>query len=183
MELDEAIRGRRSIRRYQAKDIPDGVIRELLDLARFAPSSMNGQPWTFIVVRDDTTKHRLADIKDRYCPPIKQAFKAYMLRQAPAVIVVCVDRQRSFEREIENGVLATANIMLAAHGRGLGSVYMSAYKADEPRISDEIREVLGIPEHVDPITLLPLGYPDEIPEPKDLVSLRQVVCYESFSGR
>ena len=53
MEFDETIKGRRSIRKYKNKDIPDSVIDELLNLARFTPSSMNGQPWYFIVVKED----------------------------------------------------------------------------------------------------------------------------------
>jgi nitroreductase len=180
MKLDETVKGRRSIRKYQERDIPDPVIKELLDLARYAPSSMNGQPWYFIVVRDEGTKHRLADIKDTYCPVEKQMFKADMLRNAPVVLVICVDHQRSYDRGIENGVLATANILLAAYSRGLGSVYMSAYKSDEPEVSDEIRQTLGIPQEVDPITIVPLGYPDETPGPKTLGSLDDIVSYEKY---
>ena len=135
MEIDETIKGRRSIRRYQEKDISDSVIKELLDLARYAPSSMDGQPWHFIVVREDKRKKQLAEIKNKYCPVEKQMYKADFLQNAPVVIVVCVDKQKSYDREVENAVLATANIMLGAYSRGLGSVYMSAYKPDDPGIN------------------------------------------------
>jgi nitroreductase len=183
MDLDETVRGRRSIRKYQKRDIPDPVIEELLDLARYAPSSMNGQPWYFIVVRDEGNKHRLADIKDKYCPVEKQMFKADMLRDAPVVLVICVDQQRSYDRGIENGVLATATILLAAVSRGLGSVYMSAYKSDEPGVSDEIRQTLGIPQDVDPITIVPLGYPDETPGVKTLESLDDIIFHEEYDRK
>lgn len=180
MEFDQTIKGRRSIRRYKNKDIPDSVIDELLNLARFTPSSMNGQPWYFIVVREDYTKKQLAEIKNKYCVVEKQMYKADFLKNAPVVIVVCVDKQKSYDRGVENGVLATANIMLGAYSRGLSSVYMSAYRTDEPGIAEEIRHIFGIPQDIDPITIIPLGYPDENPEPKELRSLEEMVRYEKF---
>ena len=178
MELDNTIKGRRSIRRYQGKGISDSVIEELLDVARYAPSSMNGQPWYFIVVKNDETKERLAEIKNKYCPVEKRKYKADFLRNAPVVIVVCVDRQTSCDREVESGVLATANILLGAHSKGLGSAYMSAYTTDEPRLAEEMKQILDIPEIIDPITIIPLGYPDEIPEPKELRPLAEIIQYE-----
>ena len=180
MEIDKTIRGRRSIRRYQDRDIPDSVIKELLSLAVYAPSSMNGQPWCFIVVRAQKTKNRLVEIKNRYCPAEKQDYKADFLQKAPVIIVVCVDKDKSYEREIENGVLATANLMLGAYGRGLGSVYLSAYRIGESGISQEVKQVLNIPQNIDPITIIPLGYPDEIPEPKMVRSLEEMIYYETF---
>lgn len=180
MEIEEAIKGRRSVRKHKNKDIPDSVIEELLDLARHAPSSMNGQPWHFVVVRSENTKKELAAIKNKYCPMEKQIYRADFLQEAPVIIVVCVDREKSYGREIENGVLATANILLGAFSSGLGSVYMSAYRTGEPGISEEIRRVLAIPENVDAITMVPLGYPDETPGPKSLRSMEEMVSHETF---
>jgi nitroreductase len=180
MKLDETIKGRRAIRKYQKRDIPNSVIEELLDLARYAPSSMNDQPWHFIVIRNGRTKKEMAEIKNKYCPPEKKAYKADFLKSAPVIIVVCVDKKKSHNREIENGILATANIMLGAQSRGLGSVFLSAYRAQEPIISEEIKRLLTIPESIDPITIIPLGYPDEIPEAKDLRPLGRITHYEKF---
>ncbi len=178
MELEQTIKSRRSVRKYQDKDISDSVIQELLDLVRYAPSSMNGQPWHFIVLRNREKKNRLVHIKNTYCPVEKSQYPSDLLQHAPVVIVVCVDHARSFNREIENGVLATTILLLAAHSKGLGSVYLSAYTQDEPRLSEEIKQMLDIPEHIRPITLIPLGYPDEIPEPKALVPLKDMIRYE-----
>jgi nitroreductase len=180
MDLAEAIKGRRSIRKYRAEEIPESMIQEILELARHAPSSMNGQPWHFLVVREKETKRRLADIKNRHCPVEKQEYRADFIQDASVIIAVCVDRQQSHDREIENGVLAAGHILLAAHGKGLGGVYMSAYRADEPAVSEDIRQALGIPGHMDPISLIPLGYPDETPEPKEMKPLRGIVSYEDF---
>ena len=183
MNLDSIIRGRRSVRKYQSRDIPDPVIADLLDLGRCAPSSMNGQPWYFIVVRDAGIKRQLVKIKNKYCPVEKSMYKADFLQDAPVVIVVCVDHERSFNREVENAVLATANILLGAYERGLGSVYMSAYKREDPEVSEQIRRTLDIPETVDPITIIPLGYPDETPEPKEIGLLEEVVFHETFGKK
>ncbi len=171
MKIEEAMVGRRSIRRYRPDPVPDAVVQELLDLVRHAPSSLNGQPWEFVVVQDQTLLAELGAVKDRYCPPTKRDFKATMFDSAPLAVVVCVRRESSHERGVENGVLATAYLMLAAHSRGLGSVYLSAYYAGEPGLSQEIRSLLGIPDDVDPITIIPLGYPDERPPSKPLKSL------------
>jgi len=137
MDIDDTIRGRRSIRKYRKEGIADPVIEDILDLAR----------------------------------------------HASAIITVCVDRRESYDREIENGLLAAANILLGAHARGLGSVYMSAHKVDEPAVAEEIREALEIPGHMDPISLLPLGYPDESPEPKEMKPLKEIISYETFGRR
>ena len=183
MDIDEAIRGRRSIRKFRNQDIADSVIEEILDLARHAPSSMNGQPWYFTIVRKNETKRRLAEIKNKYCPVEKQVYRADFIQNASAIIIVCVDREKSYDRGIENGVLASANILLAAYSKGIGSVYMSAYKTDEPALANEIKLTLGIPEHVDPISIIPLGYPDESPEPKNMQSLHGIISYETLAGR
>jgi nitroreductase len=183
MEIDKTIKGRRSIRRYQDRDIPDSAIKELLGLTIHAPSSMNGQPWHFIIIRDKKMKERLVEIKNKYCPVGKKEYKADFLRKAPVVITVCVDKEKSYEREIENGVLATANLMLGAYSRGLGSVYLSAYRIGEPGISQEVKQVLNIPQHIEPVTIIPLGYPDEIPETKNLVPLEKIISYETFSQK
>jgi nitroreductase len=183
MDIDDTIRGRRSIRKYRKGDIARPVIEDILDLARHAPSSMNGQPWHFIVVRDEGTKKGLVEIKNTHCPVEKQAFRADFIQHASVIIVVCVDKRESYDREIENGLLAASNILLGAHARGLGSVYMSAHKVDDPAVAEEIRRALEMPAHMDPISLLPLGYPDERPEPKDMKPLKEIISYETFGRR
>lgn len=180
MELDQVITGRRSIRRFKDRDVPQEVIEELLDLARCAPSSMNGQPWYFIIIKDPETKKALVSLKNKYCPVEKQDYKADFLFNAPVVILVCVDKERSFDREVENAVLATAHLLLAAHSRGLGAVYLSAYRAGDPRLTEDVRRLLAIPPEVEPITLIPMGYPDENPAAKLVRPLSEMVCHETF---
>jgi nitroreductase len=180
MTVDEAIKARRSIRRYQEKPVPESDVNHLLDLARCSPSSMNGQPWHFIVIREYRIKKELAEIKNRYCPVEKRSYEAEFLKTAPVVIVICVDVERSFGRELENSVLAAANLLLAACAAGLGGVYMSACTADEPKLAEEIERTLNTPNNVRPITIIPLGYPDEVPLPKAMRPLKEMIHLERF---
>ena len=94
--------------------------------------------------------------------------------------MVCVDLDVSHDRAIENGVLAAASIMLAAHARGLGTVYMSAYRQDEPAVSAAIQRLLGLPAHIAPISILPMGYPDEAPGAKAMKPLDEIVFDDRY---
>ena len=70
--------------------------------------------------------------------------------------------------------------MLAAHDRGLGTVFMTAYRDNEPEVTENIRELLAIPASIDPVIILPLGYPDELPAEKPLKPLETLIFYEQF---
>ena len=183
MEFDEVVRTRRSIRSFSTAEVSDELLKTLIDCALRAPSSMNGQPWRFIVVRSAETKGRLAETKDKYCPPEKREYPAGFLREAPVVVVTCVDRARAFERGIESGVLATGLLLLAAANHGLTGVYMSAYKTGAPEVADEIRTILGVPEDIDPITIVPIGYPGDVAGPKTVMPADEVVFHEAFGRK
>ena len=178
--FDEVVMQRRSIRRFQHRDVPEAVITEILEETRQAPSSMNGQPWCFVVIRDAETKRRISELKNRFCPPEKKSFSADFLSQAPVLVVVGVERDRSFGRELENGVLATAWLLLAAQSRGLGSVYLSAYQPHDRGLEVELGDLLHLPEGIRPVTLLPLGYPDEMPATKQLRPLAEMIHHDFF---
>lgn len=175
MTVDESIRARRSVRVYESRAVAPGVVTELLDLTRHAPSSMNGQPWRFVVIRRREIKAALAAIKNAYCPPEKRDYSADFLCDAPVVIAVCVETGRSWGRAVENGVLAAAFLILAAASRGLASVYLTAYHAGAPGLAAEIHKAMGLPEHVQPISLVPLGYPAADAPPKTLRALDEMI--------
>ena len=171
------------MRWFSSREVPEELVREILECALLAPSSMNGQPWSFVAVRRPETKRRVAAIKNRYCPPEKAEFRADFLEHAPVLIVTCVDRSKAHDRGIVTGVLATAHLLLAAADRGLGSVYLSAYRTDAPDLADDLRRLLGIPEGVDPVTIVPLGFPGEIPAPKEVRRVDEVLFRETFGNR
>ncbi len=180
MDFDSVVKTRRSIRAFESAAVSQADIIDLVDLARHAPSSMNGQPWHFVLVSAPETKARLVDIKNRYCPPSKKNYRADFMLGAAWIVVVCVDRERSHERGLENAVAATTVMLLAARARGLGSVFMTAYNPDDAGLAREIRELLRIPEGVDPVTLLPVGRPGETPGTKPMSPLEPMIHVETF---
>jgi nitroreductase len=180
MEFDQVVRTRRSIRRYSVQPPAESVIAELLELVRWAPSSMNGQPWHFVLVREPATKHKLAALKNRFVPADKRAFPADFLVAAPWIIVICVDRELAHDRELENGLLAAGWLLLAATSRGLGSVYLSAYQPRDPGLERELAALLSLPPQIRPISIVPLGYPAETPAAKTVRPLASILHHERY---
>jgi nitroreductase len=180
MDFDDVVRGRRSIRRFTDRPVPDETVGQILDLARHAPSSMNGQPWCFVVVRSAETKRRLAELKNRFCPLEKREYPADFLATAPVVIAVCAHRDRAHDRGRESALLASATILLAAHRFGLGSVFLSAYESKGDELRTAIAGLLGLPDGVEPFTLLPLGHPGGPPVGKALRPRSELVHIERY---
>lgn len=169
----EAIRGRRSIRAFKSQDVPQKVVMELVDAARWAPSAGNIQPWEFIIVRKPEIKKGLVEAA------LGQAF----IEEAPVVIVVCANENRSSQRYggrgrtlycLQDTAAAIQNIHLFAHSLRLGSCWIGAFK------EEEAREVLKLPEGVRPIAIIPVGYPAEIPPARTRRPISQIVHYETF---
>lgn len=170
MEVLEAIRKRRSIRKYQDKPVPDDVLKAILDCARLAPSAGNRQPWVFVVVTKPEVKNKLVEASGN------QAF----LAQAPVVIVVCGDAEVSAARYEDRGrslyfiqdtAAAVTNILLAATSFGLGTCWVGAFR------ETLVREVLDLPSNLRPLAMIPIGYPDQERGPRDLRPFEEVVWY------
>jgi nitroreductase len=180
MELFEAIKNRRSIRKFKNRDVPDALIEKIIDAARWAPFSNyifppgtvhNHQPWEFVVVRDPKTKKVFAEPRDE-----ENKFVA----DVPVVIVVCVDKSYSMTRWLEDGFMAIENMLLAAHALGLGTVIMPTYSARNKTIEDSTRAALKLPENIQPVALVCIGYPDERPEPKKQRDIKEMTHNEKW---
>lgn len=174
MDTLKCIETRRSRRRFLNKKVTDDVIAKIIDAAISAPSSMDCQPWHFIVIRNQETRNKLVEKKE----PANQEHAM----TAPVVILVCVDKTKSLTRFVEDGVTATENILLAAHHLDLGAVYVTAYNTKKTEYAKEIQEMLNIPEDIMPITMIPIGYPDpneELAE-KRLEEQDQIVHWENW---
>lgn len=148
---------RRSIRKYQQKDVSEELIIELLRAAMHAPSAGNEQPWHFVVIRSEDRKQRIAEIHPY----------AQMVTQAPVAILVCGDL--SLEKYkgfwIQDCSAATLNILLRATELGLGSVWCGIFPNEE-RVR-AFKGFFNLPENVIPFSLVPVGYPAETPKPVD----------------
>jgi nitroreductase len=165
LEVLEAIKDRRSIRRYKPDPVPDELIEKILDAGRWAPSGGNIQPWSFIVVKDPKILGMLQKVSPGY------------LGVAPLAIVVCSDRRKAFEMggrlgrdylTIADCAMAVENMLLAAHALGLGGCPIKSFS------SVAVKEILEIPENVEPEFIVTLGYPDEKPSPPPRLALREI---------
>jgi len=172
MNLFDVIKTRRSIRKYKKKDVSDEIIRKLIDTTRYTPSSRDSQPWEFIIIKNKETKRQLAEIKGKENEEI--------LSKAPVTIAICVDTNKSPSRWIEDGACAAMNILLMAHNLGLGAVYVTGYSQTTPEITPILQGILSLPKHVMPVCLIAIGYPDEMPEPKELRNLEEIIHKEKY---
>jgi len=157
MELFEAIHTRRSIRKFHDKPVPEELVRKVLAAAMAAPSACNAQPWQFVVMDN---RQMLTEI-----PKINPY--AAMAAAAPLSILVCGDTSLEISRGywVVDCAAAVQNMLLAAHALGLGAVWTGVYPQQE-RVK-AFQQLLGLPTHVNPHSLVVLGYPAEQPRHED----------------
>jgi len=151
MDVFEAILNRRSIRRYRPAKVSDTIVGDLLRAAMYAPSAVNKQPWHFIVFRDRETMTMITSFHKN----------AMMLNQADVAILVCWDE--TLQHDVGYGPVdcsaATQNILLAAHGFGLGAVWVGIYPRENRMAA--VSKVFSLPNNIQPFSIVSLGYPAE----------------------
>jgi nitroreductase len=175
MDLNDAIRSYRPCRAFRTQPIPAEKLRAILSAARLAPSQGNMQPWRFVVVQDDERKRLLAQA----CP------KGRPVAEAPVVVVAF-----SVEEDIPVTVggymsaypldvaVSIGHLQLAATAEGLGSSWIVDFHADK------VRTVLGVPEGIHPLAIIPVGYPAENGGPaaaEGRKSPDEIIAYNEFA--
>lgn len=161
----EFLRTRRSIRIFKPKPISDELVMKILDVARFAPSAKNKQPWEFIVVKRKDLLNRLSKIH----------VSAKPIAKAPLAIVVICDKKLSpisYQVDCAN---AAMYIMLAAHALNLGTVWIQSLRNIE-----EIQKILNIPPNKIPIAIIAMGWPAEKPKSKPRKQLKEIVHENTY---
>ncbi len=169
MTVLEAVKGRRSIRKFQDRPIPDEYIQKLIEALIWAPSAGNLQARKFYFVEDEGTKEALA----------RAALRQGFVARAPLVVVGCTDsRIRNvygdrgvYLYSIQDVACSIMNMMLVAHELGLGTVWVGAF------YEDEVSEVLALPGHLRPVAIVPVGYPARVPSPPPRVSPEEAVVW------
>ncbi|MBJ6800717.1 nitroreductase family protein [Geomonas propionica] len=175
MDLFQAITGRRSIRKFKPVPVEPAKIKQVLNMARLAPSWKNLQCWRFLVLTHPGPRALLAEA----FPDDNPGKKA--IASAPCIIVVCADPAES---GVENGIeyfvadtaLAFDHLCLAAHGLGLGTRWMGWFN------EEAIKRALDIPEGIRVVGITPLGYPDQSPNPRPRKELAQVAFSEKWGA-
>lgn len=176
MDIFEVINTTRAMRRLKPDLVPDDLIWKVLDAAIRAPSGGNRQPWNFLVIRDSDTKKRIAewylDSWNTAYGPMRQAatsvpafartfnsadYLANHLADVPVLIIATVNHAGVAPVSPAGASVypAVQNLMLAARALGLGSALTTLHRAHE----DKVKQLLGIPEGVETMCLIPLGWP------------------------
>jgi nitroreductase len=165
-DLMEIIKGRRSIRRYQDKEIPEADLQQILESVQWSPSWANTQCWEVVVVKDKEMKQKLNET----LPPTNPARKG--LPDAPVVLVLCGKLQSSgyYKGQVTTKFgdwflfdlgIATQSLCLTAHSLGLGTVVVGLFD------HDKAKAVLGVGEVYELVAMIPVGYPaKDSPAPK-----------------
>lgn len=169
MEYQELIQKRYSVRAYKNKPVEDEKLNKVLEAARFAPTAANRQPFQLIVVRTDGRRDEL-----------KRIYRKEWFVQAPLIICACGIRRKSWVREDTRRYLdvdvaiVMDHLILAATDLGLGTCWVAAFNANAAR------EILEIPEEVEPLIFTPLGYPDDQLAIKERKSIEDLVRYDHW---
>jgi nitroreductase len=142
---------RRSIRKYQDKPVPDDVLQDLLEAAMAAPSAGDERPWHFVVIRNPDDLAQAAGTQPNGNP----------LKNAPLAVLVCADLQLlKYEGFwVQDCAASVQNLLIHACAKGLGTVWMGVYPHEERM--QPLVEQFGLPEHVIPFALIPVGFPAE----------------------
>ena len=200
MTVMEAIKGRRSIRKYKPAPVPDAVILQLLECARLAPSMSNSQPWRFVVIKDSLIKKKL----------VEYAYNLRFIESAPCIIVCCVDlsvrtqkdaRRRLKELMIDGTYADVGNISYVLPeilnpdidpAQLLSECEFDSAIATEHIVlaatalglgtcwigmleNDKVHQLLNLPEEIRVVKLLVLGYPAQSPLPRPRIPLESII--------
>ncbi len=204
MDIDqflELAKARRSIRLFKPDPIPEGYVEKILEAARWAMSGANGQPWEFIVVRDEETKTKLAaarheaqkmtialegirvpEMRQPRYRKMEQMMPKAILGNAPVIIVVCGDPRTAQATVLsrlcdrrwvidENMANTTQIIHLAAAACGLGSQWVTINALAE----ELLKPILGVPPGIRIFSMVPIGYPAHRPKSPYRRDLEEIV--------
>jgi len=169
MKFLELAEKRYSVRAYKPDPVEEDKLNQVLEAARLAPTAVNFQPFQLIVIH---TAGREAELN--------RIYKRDWFVQAPLVICICgIPGQGWVRRDGKNYTevdvaIAMDHLILAATDAGLGTCWVAAFDATAAR------EVLGLPDDVEPIAFTPLGYPADQPKPKRRKALSELVRYEHW---
>ena len=170
MEFEKLTAARYSVRSYKSQAIPEAVLEKVLEAGRLAPTAANRQAFRILVI------HTAGREKE-----LKRIYGRDWFVQAPVVIAVCALSDRCWVRadgksycDVDAAIVMD-HLILAAADQGLGSCWIGAFDARAAR------EVLGLPDSVEPIVFTPLGYAADRPGEKKRRPLDDLVCFENWS--
>jgi len=165
MSLIDFILTRRSVRRYETKDIPEEVLQQILEAGRQAPSAANRQPIHFVIVKDN-------DILKNLCDNLITRF----VKCAPVAVVGCADIKSLLTGKwaVVDATIAMQNMVIAAWTLGVGSCWIGACS------EEKVKDLLKIPDKWKVVALITFGYPAEQPKPRKKKPFEELFSFNSF---
>jgi nitroreductase len=166
-DMLELIKTRRSIRKYQDKEVPKDLIMKVLEAGRWAPSASNNQPWRFVVVRDKELIRKIGAFST-----VIGAINRF-IQTVPVILVIFSEAHHRWV-DVDCGMCAQ-NIMLEAHSLGFGTCFIGAFR------EKDVKDILGIPQKARIIGLITLGYPSEEKKPTTRYEIETIAFFESVT--
>lgn len=166
------IRSRRSVRRYLPDRVPDEVLQQILEAGRWAPSANNQQPWAFVVVQDEQVRRQVAQHATYYLA------RHARVDEAPVLIVMCSQVRSRTPRTTARGDVSMAGMqmMLQAKALGVGTCWVDGLERDE------ISKILRIPDYLQIVGLMTVGFPAETPPETPRKPLFEIVHYDLYES-
>jgi nitroreductase len=179
MDLMDAIRGRRSIRKYKPDPVPEETFRTLMEAVRWSPSWANTQCWELIVIKDSKIKTEVAKALPQNNPALSS------ITDAPLLLVLCGRKGVSGYKKGEAATvkgdwlmfdtgLAMQNLCLTAHAFGLGTVVIGLFD------HKKVEEILGVPQNIEVVAMAPLGYPATAGTAPKRKEISEFVFFEKY---
>jgi nitroreductase len=167
--LFEIIKSRRAVRNFQKKEITLEDLKKILEAGIWAPSGSNLQSWEFILIKDEQKKSKIKLVSPG------------LFSNPDAIFILCINKTKAQkggrlgeEMAIMDLSMAAQNMMLMAYSLGIGSCPVASFN----KIA--LKQILKIPEHIEPILILILGYPNNRPKPPPRKPIREVVYYDEY---
>jgi nitroreductase len=181
MDLMEAIKGRRSIRKYKPDPIPEDALQKIMEAVRWSPSWANTQCWEVIIVKDPNIKSSLANTLTKTNPSLSS------MTEAPIVLVLCGRKGVSGFKKGEAATvkgdwlmfdtgIAMQNLCLTAYSLGLGTVVVGLFD------HKKVEEILGVPQESEVVAMTPLGYPVAEGSAPKRKEPSEFIFYEKYHG-
>ncbi len=172
MEFEKLIVERYSVRSFKQEHLPHNIIDKILDAGHLAPTGCNNQPQRILVLNTDDSINKL-----------KNCTKCHF--NAPTALLVCHNKEESWKRVYDgalsspvDAVIVATHMMLYAHNEGVGSCWVMHFNPEA------MKSTFNIPENIEPVALLVMGYPADDAKPLDMHSkyrdMNEIVVYDSF---
>ena len=173
MKFSQLITNRYSVRKYKEQPVEDEKLMQVLEAARVAPTAVNYQPFHLLVFREKEHLERM-----------KQIYRRGWMTNVPVIILACADHSQSWKRSMDGKdsadidvAIAVDHMTLQATELELGTCWVCNFDAEK------CAEILGLPAHIEPLVMLPLGYPADQARDKKRKELNEIVHWENFQGR